>query len=331
MAIKNRSTISDVARLASVSVATVSRYLNGTAFVNEDTAKRVDKAVRALDYHPNKMARALKMERSNMVMMVVPDIANPYYAQQYKVVQDIAEENGLTLLLYDTNGLMERELEALRIAQENRCDGLIWQTMYRSSGMDERIAALTIPCVTPYVKDQPEDHDLCIYNMTKYLISLGHKYITYVGGLPGTWINEQRRRAFVKAMDEAGLAYDDDELFEMDFTVAAGMKAGRFIASLKDRPTAVCAANDQIAVGLVLALKECGLSVPDDISVTGMDDIEIARLMSPSLTSVRNDPAPMAGYMIRSLLMRIRGEEGGLVPEPNSTGEVIERESTRRI
>lgn len=326
-----RSTISDVANAANVSVATASRYINGTAYVKPETAERIIKAISALNYHPNQMARALKRDKTNIIMLVVPDISNQYYSEQYKIIQQIGEQNGYTIFLYSTNESLENEINALKIAQENRYDGLIYQTMYRTSEMHRMLDALPIPFVCPSFRDGEDIFDRGIYNTTKYLVSLGHKNIIYVGGAQSTWINTQRRNGFIKAMEEAGLKYDESDWFEMDFSMSAGYKAGKYISTLRNKPTAICAANDQLAIGMILAFLEAGINIPEDISITGMDDIEYAKLIAPKLTTVKNDPGPVAEYLIRKLLAIIdnKGEEIQL--NKSEPGEVIVRQSTRRI
>ena len=331
MARITRSTILDVAKAANVSVATVSRYINGTAFVNPDTADSINKAISELNYQPNQIARALKMERTNIIMLVVPDISNLYYSEQYKIIQRIGEENGYTIFLYSTNESLENEMNALKIAQTNRYDGLIFQTMYRTDYMQKMLDNLSIPCVSPSFLDSDDSFALGTYNTTKYLISLGHRDIIYVGGSPKAWINIQRRNGFMKAMDEEGISYDESNWFEMDFSFSAGYKAGKYISTLSDKPTAICAANDQLAIGLMMAFQESGIDVPGDISITGMDDIEYARLIAPKLTTVKNDPGPMAEYMINKLLSKISGNNKEISPNNNGSCEVIVRESTKRI
>ena len=326
-----RSTILDVAKAASVSVATVSRYINGTAFVNPDTAKRINRVITELDYHPNKMARALKMERTNMIMMVVPDISNQYYSEQYKIIQEIGEQKGYTIFLYNTNESLESELNALKIAQENHYDGLIYQTMYRTDEMLRKLETLSIPYVTPSFKNNPDTYAKGIYNTTRYLISIGHRKIIYVGGSPKTWINTQRRNGFIRAMEEAGIEYDETDWFEMDFSFSAGYKAGKYISALNSRPTAICAANDQLAIGMMLAFQESGIRIPEDISITGMDDIEYARMIAPALTTVKNDPVPTAEYMINKLLRLIDDVDDDIPFDKSESGDVIIRNSTREI
>lgn len=326
-----RTTIQDVANTANVSVATVSRFINGSAFVLPETAKRIEQAIQELNYHPNIMARALKTEKTHTIMMIVPDISNSYYAEQYKIVQRIGEQSQYTTILYNSNQLLENELHAISLAQKHRCDGLIFQSVFRNAESIQRLKMLQIPVVTPPYFEKKKDFEPAIYNTTRYLISLGHKSILYVGGARQTWTNTLRRNGFKKAMDEAGLKYNPNEWYEIEFSPEAGYKAGKSINTLKDKPTAICAANDQLAIGLMLAFQEAGIRVPNDISVTGMDDNEYARLLDPPLTTVRNDPAPIAKHMIEKLLHMIERDKP--LPEDLtlSQAEVIIRGSTRYI
>ena len=191
--------------------------------------------------------------------------------------------------------------------------------------------ALPMPYVTPSFRDSSDSYAKGIYNTTKYLIGLGHRNIIYVGGSRKTWINTQRRNGFIKAMDEAGIEYDETDWFEMDFSLSAGYKAGKYITALDRKPTAICAANDQLAIGMMLAFQEVGINIPGDISITGMDDIEYARLISPSLTTVKNDPVPISEYLINKLIRLIDDNEEDIPFDKNASGEVIERESTRKL
>lgn len=325
------TTIQDVAKAANVSVATVSRFINSSAFVLPETAKRIEQAIQDLNYHPNTMARALKTEKTHTIMMIVPDISNAYYAEQYKIIQRIGEQNQYTTILYNSNQMLENELHAISLAMKHRCDGLIFQSVFRNTESARLLKSLQIPVVTPRYFENKKDYEPAIYNTTRYLISLGHKKIIYVGGAKQSWINTCRRNGFEKAMSEAGLMHNPEEWYETEFSPEAGYSAGKSISTLKDKPTAICAANDQLAIGLMLAFQETGIRVPEDISVTGMDDNEYARLLAPPLTTVRNDPAPHAKYMIEKLLHLMGNDISYPESHSISQSEVIVRGSTRHI
>ncbi len=325
------ATIHDVAKAASVSVASVSRYINGTAFVSKDTGARIATAIDTLRYSPNKMAQALKTERSNLIMMVVPDIGNQYYAEQYKTIQAIGAQHRYAIMLHSSNERIENEFRAIEVAREHQCDGLIMFSSFNDPEISRRLDFLSIPISTVPGWKQKTNYEAAICLTTRHLIEYGHRNILYVGGAESNWINIQRRNGFIRAMDEAGYSYNPSDWFEMDFTTAAGYKAGKYISAMPNRPTAICAANDQLAFGLIMALQESGIRVPEDISITGMDDVEFSRLLNPSLTTICNDPRPIAEYLINNLLNMINGGTHMDFTGPENTPQVIIRSSTRNI
>lgn len=325
------ATIYDVAKLAGVSVATVSRCLNGTATVSPDAQARIENAIAALDFSPNRLARALKTDHTRLIMMVVPDIGNEFYARQYKVVQSIGDANGYAIMLYNSNESAENEQKAFEMARTHRCDGMLLFSVFDTERLMPKINTLRIPVMhTPSLRLEL-DYEIGIYKTTKHLISYGHKDILYVGGSSLSCVNLQRSNGFVRAMDEAGLAYNRRDWFEMDFTLEAGFKAGCYVSTLNKKPTAICAANDQLAIGILRAFLERGIRVPEDISITGMDNVEYAALMNPPLTTIDNEPEASATYLMEKLLCLIEGRDAGAVTRQESNNAVIVRESTRRI
>lgn len=326
------ATIYEVAQHAKVSTATVSRFLNGTARVSERTGKRITEAIDALQFHPNHLAQALKTARTYVIMLVVPDICNQFYAELYKNVQAIASRKGYEIMLHNTNESVEHEIRALELVRQRGYDGLIFYSVYYSAEMNARIRSLRIPVHQNITEENQKEYVPSIYLTTRHLIEYGHRDIVYVGGAPKTRINEMRRNGFMRAMDEAGLPYDQTQWFEMDFTMEAGYKAGIFLSALSRRPTAVCAANDQLAIGIMMALRETGIRVPEDISITGMDDVEYARLIDPPLTTIRNDPKPIAHNIMTRIFRQIDGiPEPANANTPEVTPPVIIRGSTRRL
>lgn len=236
MIINKPATIHDVARISNVSAATVSKYLNRSARVSPECSERIAKAIQALNYTPNKVAQSLKTSQSKLLMMVVPDIANQYYAEQYKIVQTIGGEAGYTILLYDSGATVEGEKNAIRSAQAQQCDGLLFLSVNRNKEVDDQLDALKIPVVRTPDASHLSSFEKGIYVTTRYLIELGHKDILYVGGNLLTWTNQCRCNAFMCAMDETGLSYDPSTWFEMDFTLSAGYKRARTSAALRISP-----------------------------------------------------------------------------------------------
>lgn len=326
------ATIYDVAKQAGVSVATVSRFINNPSVVSEKTQRIIKKAIHELDYVPNAFAQALKTSCSMLIMMLVPDISNEYYSKMYKVIQNNVHQYGYSIMLVDTKNTLEYELQALEVAKEHRCDAVMVFSVYESAEVRNRIEALNIPFIYNDDTNTSRECDNLIYLTASHLIEYGHKEIIYVGGAPQTYINIMRRNGFIKAMTEHGLPYNENDWFEMDFSMDAGYKAGKYISAMAHRPTAVCAANDQLAFGIILALNECGIRIPEEISITGMDDVSFARLVSPKLTTIKNDCQTRAERLSNSILSELHArEESQEALPPSSQSKVIIRESTRRL
>lgn len=329
---EGRATIYDVAKKAGVSVATVSRFINRSVPVGEKSRKRIMEAIDALHYVPDPIAKSLKTSCSNLIMMVVPDISNEFYAELYKVIQKTVGSYGYSIVLTDTAGSASEEEQALQVAQKYRCDGLIVFSLDDSRSMEQRIRELEVPYFYNLTNlDREHGIEKRIYLTARHLIAYGHRNIIYVGGTPGTYVNQVRKNAFMKAMQENHLYYDEKDCVELGFSLEAGIRAGRLVAQKKPLPTAICAANDQVAFGVMLALDECGIRVPEDISVTGMDDVPFARMITPKLTTIRNDYSSLALKISASLLKQLGETVEDQTEYAEYKPEVIVRDSTRKL
>lgn len=332
-----RATIRDVSNIANVSVATVSRFLNSSGYVDDSTAEQIRKAIELTNYRVNKSAKFLKTQRSNQIMLIEPDIANPYYAEMFKALQHLAGQRGYSVLLYDSNADHKLELQALELMEEIGVDGLIYCSIKNSDQVLQRLLTLGRPIVVSQHYDQLHFDTLHsvggrgIYLAAKHLIELGHKRIAYVGGPENSTINKRRKAGFTAALEEAGLALEKDFCFEMDFTMDAGYKAGMYVSSLPSMPTAICAANDIIAMGVMQALRERGLQIPGDISLTGEDNIGFAQISRPGLTTINNSGSEFARRAMDLLFSRVAGEYDGPPRDVICPRELIVRESTRAL
>lgn len=332
-----KATIRDVAALAGVSVATISRYVNGSTPVSAQTAERIRSAIEQLHYTPDRVAQGLKTRRMNQIMHVVPDITNPYYARMYRQVQMCAVERGYTVTLFDTAAQEESELKAVDLFAGRDADGLIFCTIGKSEAVQQRLIAINRPTVLNVRFDEvcfdtiysPGGHG--IYLAARHLIDLGHRDIAYVGGPAESTINLRRKQGFLKAMEEAGIAPKADMFFEMNFSMDGGYRAGVYLSGIPNRPTAICCANDMLAMGVMQSLGERGIRIPDDISLTGEDDIEYVRVCRPSLTTIRNPSEFVAENAVRLLIERIEGRYDGPPREVVCRRELVVRESTRAL
>lgn len=332
-----RATIRDVSQTAGVSVATVSRYLNSSGYVDDSTKSIIQKAIETTNYRVNKNAQMLKTQRSNQVMLIVPDIGNPYYAEMFKSLQSLFSQRGYSVLLYDTNADPKQERAAIVLMEEIGSDGLIFCSIENDSSIVEYLLLMQKPII---VAQRYENlvfdtlHSIGgrgIYLAAKHLLGLGHRKIAYVGGPEDSAINQRRKTGFLSALQEEGVTFSKDYCFEMDFTMDAGYKAGAYLSTLADRPTAICAANDIIAMGVMQALQERGMRIPADVSLTGEDNIGFAHISRPGLTTINNSGSEFAMRAADLLLSRISGEYSGPARDVICQRELIVRESTRAL
>ena len=305
-------TIRDVARLADTSVSTVSRYLNGSGHICKETSHRITNAMRALRYTPNIAARSLRGEGRKTVLLVVPDICNPFYAQIAKSAQWLLKDRGYAMVLFDSNDSLW-EANAIKMAQEMFVSGILLASVNIQEDMVQKFSQTHIPVVLLCsIENSPFDMvhgDIanCMYIATHHLIALGHKRIAFAGGNSNLVHEHGRVDGYERAMREAGLPVDPKYRVEVGFSQTSGYECGRILASRRPLPTAVCCANDLIALGLMSAMNERGISIPNQISVIGMDNIPYDKVSWPTLTSVTNNGEQFAQESVRMLLERIEG------------------------
>jgi DNA-binding LacI/PurR family transcriptional regulator len=330
-----RVTIRDVAREAGVSTTTVSRYLNNAAALDGKTYERVTQAIDRIGYVPSMMARSLKSQQSRMILLFVPDICNPFYSKMAKTVQQMADEQDYAMVLVDTEESVRKELSAIMMARQIYASGIMAASICAS----ERVIKLLKDCGVPVVglNSYPESSPFDVVRVhrtggtnlaVKHLVELGHRDIVFAGGAPGTVIAESRRNGYLHAMNKAGIPLRQDAVYEVGFDEKDGYQAGVRFASLGALPTAICCANDLIAFGVVHALNDRGIQVPQAVSVTGMDDIMYASISSPKLTTVTNDGALFAREAFDMLVERIDKRYKGPPRHIEISNMLVTREST---
>ncbi|MDD3334955.1 MAG: LacI family DNA-binding transcriptional regulator [Eubacteriales bacterium] len=331
----HRTTIRDVAREAGISISTVSRYFNHPEALDEKTLQQVASAIKKTGYIPSLAAQSLKNQQSRMLLLYVPDISNPFYSKLTKELQRLAEESGYAVVTSDTDESFTRELSALSMARVIYASGVLAASVSPSQEVVKALSTLGIPVVglNAYPSNEAFDvvrvHSQGGTNLAvKHLISLGHREIAFAGGKPGTFIAQSRRDGYLCEMKQAGLPVNDHLMMEAGFTQADGFHAGAYFAKQNQMPTAICCANDLIAFGVLSALHDLGIRVPQVVSVTGMDDTMYASISSPRLTTVKNDPLLFARAGFRLLMERITGSYTGMPRTVEIPNELIIREST---
>ncbi|MBX3143582.1 MAG: LacI family DNA-binding transcriptional regulator [Trueperaceae bacterium] len=287
------ATIKQVARLAEVSVATVSRVLNGVRVSDANHASVVG-AIEQLDYRPNAFARSLATNRSGGVGVVVNEISSPYYSGIVQGIESVVEEHGMHLIVSSSHAKADRERNAVEFLRERRCEALILMSEALSDAELLRLARHETPTVLVgrSIDDLAEncvhiDNVLGGYTATHHLISRGHSRIAHVTGNLAIKDARDRLVGYHRALADAGIGTTPELVVEGDFTEAGGRHAIRMLLERGESFSAVFAANDQTAAGVLLTLRENGLSCPDDVSIVGYDDVLLANYLYPALTTVR--------------------------------------------
>ena len=334
---RKNPTIEDVASLANVSRTTVSRFINNSGYVNEKTAEDIKRAIGVLNYRPNKIAQALKSGKTNEILLIVPDISVNFYSEIYKAIQHEASHKSFNVILFSIEGVIDWKIKAIDLFHDIRADGVILSFAYDVDSLNIQNEIDNKKILIMDFKKSKEFDSIHTkfghgnYISTKYLIESGHKKIDFVGGYADIKITERRRQGYIDALVDSGLDFDPKACYETDFSMEGGYKTAKKILDKKDRPTAVCAANDHIAIGLIMAFKEAGVSVPDDISIVGMDNIELSNLIIPKLTTVTSNGIDFGINAFEMIYERIEGIYSGPVRNREVFRNLVIRDSVKMI
>lgn len=317
-----RPTQSDVARLAEVSQPVVSYVLSGDpdAPVAAETRRRVLDAIERLGYVPDRRARGLRQQRTYTIAGVIPDITNPFYPAFERGVQDVADRHGYDLITYNTDGIREKELKAVRSIRESRVDGVIITPFHLSIEEVEQVAQDGIAvCIngqpgwdpTPFGMDQVyNDGVAAAATAVNWLLERGHTRIGMIAGEEGTYPREARVRGYLQALADHDLPTDPILVRSVDFTVEGGLAAAKELLALSPRPSAIFAANDLMAMGALMHIRTLGLRVPEDIAIVGFDDIPAAAIVHPPLTTIAQYPELLGSRAAELVIERLDSNSG---------------------
>ncbi len=308
------TTISDVAGLAKVSTATVSRALTEPHRVSAATRERVIAAVKETGYTPNVAARSLRVARSMMVLVVVPYRVTPFFSVLLQSIDRALAASGYGMLVGDLNDREEQEPRLVRLAAAGQVDGMILLNgdILQSGGL--RIDEMGVPLVALCIPASESIPAILVNDragsaeVARYLLSLGHRRFGYLGGPPSNHNNVERYEGFIGPLREAGIEPAAITRYEGDFHIASGAAAGRAHVALPNPPTAVYCASDMMALGFMSQVQAAGLSVPGDVSVAGFDGIDIADYWVPALTTVAQ-PCEAMGKAAAARILRLLGAE----------------------
>jgi len=304
--------IREVSRIARVSTATVSRALRQPQLVSQATRERVLRAVEKSGYRPNLLARNFSAGRSFTVVVLVPDITNPFFSRVIRGIEQEAQTMGYSVLLGDTQGTPGREQEYASLALTNQADGLI-QLHGRYPFAEKDIAlAAAVPMVNACERIGNEcaypvielDNRGAAQVLTQHLLRLGHRRLGVITGPATSPLVQDRLAGFQQSLEAANITMDHSLVAEGDFSMPSGQKAATLLLGQKTPPTALFCMNDEMAIGAMHQCKNLGLRVPEDISVAGFDGIEFSSFTDPPLTTIKQ-PAEELGRQAMTSLYRI--------------------------
>lgn len=306
----SKVTIYDVAKRAGVSTATVSKVLNGNGRVSKETIARVEGIIAELQYHPNIFASALKNNRTYTIGLLVPDITNPFCSKLIRTIEDEALSQGYSILIGSTDNMTEREMKLVKMLMRKQLDGIIIAASeFTGTALLTTLKQqdLRVIFIDRIIADSPypifaTDHYRGSYLVTEHLIELGHRKLAIF--LEPLYLRSslERLRGFSAALEAHGLAQNSFQVLSGGFGAEAGYELAQQILQREELPTAIVATTDLIAIGALQRFHERGIVVPQDISLVGYDDIPMAKMMTPSLTTIEQPVSEMSKLVIESLL-----------------------------
>jgi LacI family transcriptional regulator len=312
-------TITDVARVAEVSIQTVSAVVNRKPGISEPTRKRVLQAIEHLHYRPNGIASSLRAQRSHTVGVVIPTITNPFFPEFVRGAEDAANEKGYSIFLCNADENSEKEIQYLWLLQRHRVAGILVSSVSGPAGSETVLRELASSHM-PIARLGPGKPGPGIVTLsvreseitrvaTNHLLELGHRRIGFITPPPAKSISQLRIEGFKTAFLDAGLPMRAEYLVGGGFEFQNGIRGTEQLLALRYPPTAIVAANDLVAIGTIATLKKHGHRVPQDISVVGIDDIQMAGLLDPPLTTVTQPIYEMGRQGMENILLRIQHPE----------------------
>lgn len=315
-------TIKDIAKHAGVSIATVSMVLNNKDHgITQKTRDKILKIAEELNYRPNRLARGLVTKRTNTLGFILPDITNPFFPEIVRAAEDTANKYDYNLILCNTDDDEDKEKLYIEVLKEKCVDGIIFTSSIEPS--EENLKTLLDYDIPFVFLDRFIDIDKAyvihtdgmqgMYEVVKYLIDMGHEKIAFLSGPFGSSTACERYKGYAKALKECGISIDKNLIVEGDYKEAGGKRAMRELLKRNTGFTAVACANDLMAIGAMEVLKQNNIRIPEEVSITGFDDIALSKVLDPKLTTVSQPCYDMGHEATKMLIKLIEGK----TPEKN--------------
>jgi LacI family transcriptional regulator len=325
-----------VAEAARVSVATVSAVVNGTATVSRELTERIEQAIRDIGYKRNAIARSLKMGKTHTIGLTVPHITNPFFTDVVSVIQQAFDRAGYAVMLCCTDEGLDNQDDQIRLLLDRMVDGLIVARVGDNAKFKKLVEGTKVPVVLiDRICEGVEtdavilDNRRAVFDAVAYLTNLGHRRIGYISGSFAISPMPDRFAGYREALQTAGIAFEDELVQLANFHELDGYKAAMQLLSLHDRPTAIFSANNPMVVGAMKAIRDLGLSCPEDISVACFDDFPWADVFRPQLTTVAQPVQAIGEQAANLMLDRLAGKIDEAPRKLVLQGRLIVRNSCR--
>lgn len=313
MAERKRVTIRDVAQATGLALSTVSNALAGKNYVSEETRALVLRATEKLGYRASTVARALRMQRSFTIGVLIADVANPSSAEFVRGVEDVATREKCILLLCNTDGDEDRQVAHMRTLMDRQVDGIVLISQHCSSPRVRQLMEEGPPFVLVQRRNEAFSEDYVgsdnvggIREAVRHVHGLGHRDIGFIRGPADSSSARERLETFTRAAAELGLKVGRGTVFPGDYSFNSGVEAARHFLGLRKRPTCILASSDMSAIGVMQVALDAGLSIPADLSVVGLDDILLAAVRSINLTTIQLQKRDMGAEAAELLVGRIK-------------------------
>ncbi len=334
-------TLDDIARKAKISVSTVSRVLNdktGKYRISKDTASRVRRAAKLLNYRPNQLARGLRLRKTHTIGLVVPDISNPFFAHVTRSVQTVAHDLGYSLVVCDTNENLALEIEHINLLRSKGVDGLVILPV----GQEYHHLKSLVRNGTPLVVvdrcfDGLKSSSVVVDNYrgaleaVEYLICNNHRRIGIIQGLPNTFTSVSRLQGYKDALTKQGIPLDPSLIVGNSFRKENGYVQTKILLSMKNPPTAIFATSDLITLGVLQALAEENLNIPGDISLIAFDEVDFAPVLLCPLTTVAQPKESMGEIAVKLLVDHLKSGSKNDIKRIILKTKLVIRQSVRRL
>ncbi|MFC4022502.1 catabolite control protein A [Oceanobacillus longus] len=309
-------TIYDVAREANVSMATVSRVVNGNPNVKPTTRKKVLATIERLGYRPNAVARGLASKKTTTVGAIIPDISNIFFSELARGIEDIATMYKYNIILSSSDQNKDKELQLINTMLEKQVDGILFMGGNITDEHTHQFKTSSVPIVLASTYDPTDtiptvniDYELAAYEATKHLIEKGHKQPALVASKTNTSVNVLKYNGYIRALKESNIEVNEDLIIKGVYAYQTGLTAVEELLALDEKPTAVFVTYDEIALGVIHGAQDMGLNVPDDLEVFGFDNTRLATMVRPTLTTIVQPTYDIGAVAMRLLTKYMNKEE----------------------